>query len=170
MGFNDDNQALPQLCAEKFQKIMKMQSSTISEDKMSGQQILSLFDKMFSNDGVECDTSSSLPNEDLNQDQEENDDNRWHDQEQHEESLADFHIQQLDGQDDSIIKGKIPSCLFAVQCEIPNVVTWINFFRSWNFLCGQTNYHPLCSFKKNEEFHLSCFFLSSEKYLHTFKQ
>ena len=42
-------------------------------------------------------------------------------------------ISQLDGQEDTISAGAVPSCLYAVKCEEPNVKHWIHFFRSFYF-------------------------------------
>ena len=62
-----------------------------------------------------------------------------------------FSLPQLDGGNDRVLEEKVPTCLFAVQCENANVVCWINFFRGLDFSRIQSQEHNLCSFNKNIE-------------------
>ena len=62
-----------------------------------------------------------------------------------------FSFPQLDGGNDSVLEEKVPTCLFAVQCENANVVCWINFFRGLDFSSIQSQEHTLCIFNKNYE-------------------
>jgi hypothetical protein len=68
-------------------------------------------------------------------------------------------IPQLDGHSEiHNTKEKVPSCLNSINCESQNVVTWITFFRSFDFLWKGNKEHCKCSLNLREENSAPCFF------------
>ena len=51
--------------------------------------------------------------------------------------VSSYCIPQLDGLDDTVLEESVPSSLYAVHCENPNVQHWINFFRNFHFSINQ---------------------------------
>jgi hypothetical protein len=66
-------------------------------------------------------------------------------------------IFQVDGNDDIMDEEVPPKCLYSVNCEHPVLISWINFFRSFDFLWETTD-HCICTFNVADPGLSSCFF------------
>ena len=66
-------------------------------------------------------------------------------------------IFQVDGNDDIMEEEVPPKCLYSVNCETPVLISWINFFRSLDFLWDTTD-HCICTYNVADPGVSSCFF------------
>ena len=66
-------------------------------------------------------------------------------------------ILQVDGNSDILDEEGIPKCLYSVNCEYQALITWMNFFRSFDFFWeGQA--HCICTFDIPNPGVSPCFF------------
>ena len=135
----DDNATLLQFSSKIFRRILKTRSCHSPVDNKTQQMVLDIFHKIFFDDSSE---EFFLTEAKFDEDGNEH----ISTSNQNECQIVNECIPQLDGQDKTLSLGEVPSCLYAVQNEIPNIQLWINFFRSFDFALD----HLLCPFKKDD--------------------